>query len=193
MLLEQPTYQLGGDAHQCDGQDQTKSKGEGMPACGAGDGQNVVEGHRDVRHHDPQDDLAEGLAMGLACDRAVAFEGMVHRPVVASLLMLGCRVNLAPHLPADPKEKNAASERKPEHLQQLRCDPRAQDPQSSCRKNADCDRTLALLKRQAGRGKTDDESVVSSQHEVDEDDLNQGADRLAADETGHDGSCERGP
>jgi hypothetical protein len=102
-------------------------------------------------------------------------------------------VKLAPHLPADPKEKNATGERQPGYLEQLRCCAGACNPKSSRSKDADYDRALSLLGRQACRGKANHDGIVSSQHQVDHDDLNQGRDSGAGDDIGHDASLRQDP
>jgi hypothetical protein len=43
------------------------------------------------------------------------------------------------------------------------------DSKSGCSKNSDYDRALSLLGRQTGRGKANDDSIVSRQHHVDHD------------------------
>jgi hypothetical protein len=67
----------------------------------------------------------------------------------------------------------------------LRCDAGACDPKSGCSKNSDCDRAFALFGRQTGRGKANDDSIVSRKHQVDHDHLDQGHDSVAGDEIGH--------
>jgi hypothetical protein len=97
-------------------------------------------------------------------------------------------VELEPHLPADPEEKNAAGKQKPKYLQQLRCYAGECVSKSGCSKNSDYDRALSLLGRQTGRGKANDDSIVSRQHQVDHDDLDQGHDSVAGSDIGHNGS-----
>jgi len=83
------------------------------------------------------------------------------------------RVKLAPHLPADPQEKNAPSEQKPEYLQQLRCNSGAYDPKDGRSKNADENGALPLLVREPCRGKAYDDCIISRQDQVDHYDLGQ--------------------
>jgi hypothetical protein len=45
--------------------------------------------------------------------------------------------------------------------------------------------SIALFGRQTGRGKANDDSIVSRQHQVDHDHLDQGHDSVAGDEIGH--------
>src|SRR5215469_9513878 len=164
-----------------------------MFACRPSDGQHVVQRHRDVCHHDLQCGMAECLATETPCHCSAASWRIRHQRLVSSLLTLWCRVELAPHLPADPEEKNATGEREPKYLQQLRCDAGECNPKSGCSKNSDYDRALALLGRQAGCGMANDNGIVSGQHQVDYDDLDQGHGSVAGDEIGHNGSLRAGP
>ncbi len=66
-----------------------------------------------------------------------------------------------------------------------RCYAGAYDPKGSSSKNADYDRALSLLGRQTGCSEANDDSIVSSQHQVDHDDLDQGRDGAAGDQIGH--------
>jgi hypothetical protein len=106
--------------------------------------------------------------------------------------MLRRRAKVAPHLPADPEKKNAAGEQEPDYFQKLRRYAGAYDAKGGRSENADCDCAFLLLGGQVSGGKPDDESIVSSQHQVDGDDLNQGRDSGAADEIGHDASVRAG-
>jgi hypothetical protein len=74
----------------------------------------------------------------------------------------------------------------------LRCCAGAYNPKSGRNKNAEYNRALSLLGRQACRGKANDDGVVCSQHQVDHDDLNQGRDCGAGDDIGHDASLRAG-
>src|ERR1700740_2750580 len=121
---------------------------------------------------------------------AVAPDGI--RRLVCSMQILRWRAKLAPHLPADPEKNNTAGEQKPDYLQQLCCHAGAYDAKRGRGKNAEYNCTFSLLAGQAGGGKADDEGVVSGQHQVDRDDLNQGRDGSAGDEIGHDASLRTG-
>jgi hypothetical protein len=52
-------------------------------------------------------------------------------------------------------------------------------------KNTEYDRAPALIRRQAGDGKANDDSIVSSQYQVDHDDLDQCRDSFAGNQVGH--------
>jgi hypothetical protein len=80
------------------------------------------------------------------------------------MLILRFRAQLAPHLPADPQEKNAPREQKPEDLKQLRCNSGAYNPKNGRSKNADKNSALPLLVWEAGRGEAYDDGIISGQH-----------------------------
>ena len=81
------------------------------------------------------------------------------------------RAQLAPHLPADPKQQNAAGEQQPNDLQQLDRDGCEADAQDRGGHDADQDRLLALTLGEPGGGKPDDDRIVAGQHQVNHDDL----------------------
>jgi hypothetical protein len=81
-------------------------------------------------------------------------------------------LKLAPHLPADP-EKKTAGKHKSEYLQQLCCYTGAYDPKCGRDNNADYNGALSLLGWEPCGGKPYDDCIVSSQHQVDHDDLDQ--------------------
>jgi hypothetical protein len=66
-----------------------------------------------------------------------------------------------------------AREREAQYLQQLRCYTGASDAESGCRKNIDCNSALSLCVWQTSRSKGSDDGIVSSQHQVDHNDLDQ--------------------
>ena len=70
------------------------------------------------------DDLPGGLAQRLArrC-RAVASIVLAARQRSRHVVRAASRAQLAPHLPADPEQQNAAGEQQADDLQQLRRDP----------------------------------------------------------------------
>ena len=140
MLLEQSPQQLGCDAHQGDGQQQTKDEDDGLLLCRARYSQY-------------------GPASG------------VPQHLVRCMLILRFRAQLAPHLPADPQEKNSTGEQKPKYLQQLYRYAGEYDSQSGRSKNSYDDYPPALLRRQTGSSKGNNDRIVSSQYQVDHNDL----------------------
>ncbi len=108
------------------------------------------------------DDLAGRLEEGLLRRRRRL------RPV---RFIAAAVAQIAPHLPADPEQEDAAGQQQADDLEKLDGDAGKRDAQDGGGKNADQDRLLALVGRQPRRGKTDDDGVVAGQHQVDEDDL----------------------
>jgi len=78
---------------------------------------------------------------------------------------------LAPHLPADPEQENAAGQQQPDDLQQLHRDAGESDPQHRGGDDADQDGLVALVLGQAGGCQSDDDRVVAGQHQIDHHDL----------------------
>ena len=78
---------------------------------------------------------------------------------------------LAPHLPAHPKQQNAAREQQPDDLQQLNRYGSEADAQERGGQYADQDRFPALSFGQPGGCQPDDDCVVAGEHQVDHDDL----------------------
>ena len=105
--------------------------------------------------------------------------------------MRGLLAQLAPHLPAHPEQQHAAGEQKADHLQQLGRDAGKDDAQCGGGDDADDDGAPALLGRKTRGGEPNDDSIVAGEHEVDQDDLKQRAQRLSGDEFGHDRSFFR--
>ena len=71
------------------------------------------------------------------------------------------------------QEKEPAREQEAQYLQQLRCYTGANDAEGGCSKNTDCNSALSLRGWQTSRSKGYDDGIVSSQHQVDHDDLDQ--------------------
>ena len=80
---------------------------------------------------------------------------------------------LAPHLPANPEEKDAACKEKPHDLQQLRRDGGKGDAHDRRGDDPQKDRAGALLFRQTRRCKADDDGIVACKREVDANNLQQ--------------------
>jgi hypothetical protein len=85
-------------------------------------------------------------------------------------------------------QRRRIPQQKPKYLQQLRRDACQYDSKNGRNNNADYDGALSLLRRQAGSCKANDDCVVSSQHQVDHDDLQQCRESFAVDAFTHDGS-----
>ncbi|MGY4470624.1 hypothetical protein ACVWWK_006333 [Bradyrhizobium sp. LB9.1b] len=71
-------------------------------------------------------------------------------------------------------------------MQKLGRDAGKDDAQGGGGDDADDNGAPALLGRQAGCGKADDDGVVAGEHEVDQDDLKQRGQRFGGDEFSHD-------
>ena len=141
-----------------------------MLARRTGHGQHVVERHGDVRHDDLPGGLGEGLARRAAGDGAVGVDVLSGDGFNA--FFLGVSVaQFAPHLPADPEQKDAADQDQAEDLQKLGGDAGKADAQHGGRDDADEDRLVALVLGKAGRSQANDDGVVARQHEIDHDDL----------------------
>ena len=107
------------------------------------------------------------------------------RTVLAGVLAMACAVaflgrpalgaQLAPQLPADPEQQQAAGQRQPDDLQQLGGDDGEQDAQARRGQDAQHEHPGALAFGQAGGDKADDDGVVAGQHQVDQDDLDERA------------------
>ena len=83
---------------------------------------------------------------------------------------------LAPHLPADPEQKQAAGDEKARsEAKELGGGEREDDAQDRGGDDADEDRLGALILGQARRREPDDDGVVAGQHQVDHDDLAESA------------------
>ena len=117
--------------------------------------------------------LREGLARRVVGDGAALVEIRVGKRFVGGVL-LGCGgAQLAPHLPADPEQQDAADQQQAEDLQELQRDGGEADAQHGRGDDADQDRLAALLDGQAGGGEPDDDGVVPGKHEIDSDNLEQ--------------------
>jgi hypothetical protein len=85
---------------------------------------------------------------------------------------------LAPHFPAHPEEEDATGEQQPDQLQELNGDAGKGNAEGGRRANADDECLVALIGRQAGSGEAYNDGVVAGEHQVDENDLEEGAQRL---------------
>jgi hypothetical protein len=132
---------------------------------GAGDGEHVVERHRHVGDDDLHDRLPEGFWFRLAAGGRLAFEH------VGAAIGVGGALELAPHLPRHPEQKNAPGEQQADDLQQRRRHQGEDDPQRRRGQNAEKDRAPALSLRQSRGGKADDDGVIAGERDVDPDDL----------------------
>ena len=90
------------------------------------------------------------------------------------VLLRMARAQLAPHLPAHPQQQDAAGEEQADDLEKLGGEEREDDAQDRGRDDADQDRLVALLLRQARRREADHHRIVAGQHQVDHDHLEEG-------------------
>ena len=70
---------------------------------------------------------------------------------------------LAPHLPADPEQQDAAGEQQADDLQKLGGEPGEDDAQDRGGDDAEQDGLVALFLGEAGRGEADDDGVVAGE------------------------------
>ncbi len=143
-----------------------------MVARRAGDGQHIVERHRDVG----EDDLHERLAEALAFRFLLAGRRIGDVP--------SCLLQLAIHLPGDPEQQHAAGEGEADDGEELDGDERKTDAQRRRHGDAEGDDAELLLVRQAGRRHADDNRVVASEHDIDDDDGEQRDERLIVEQVG---------
>jgi len=176
VALEQAGDVGGGQAHEGDGQEKAEHQDVGMLPRGARHREHVVEGHGHVGDHDLPGGLGEGLARGSLGDGAVlvevrSFEGFLRR-----VLLLVARAQLAPHLPAHPKEEDAAGQQQAHDLEELGGEEREDDAQHRRRNDAEQDRLVALVLRKPRRRQADHDGVVAGKRQVDADHHQEGRD-----------------
>jgi hypothetical protein len=121
--------------------------------------------------------LGEGLARDAAGNGAVlvdvaALQGLLGR----MLLCLVARAQLAPHLPAHPEKEDAACKQESYDLEELGCQKSEDDAQDRGGQNAEQDRLVALLLRETGSGKADDDGIVAGERQIDADHHQEGDD-----------------
>ena len=110
-----------------------------MLAGSTRDRQHVVERHRHVGDRDLPYGLAERLARRPG-DHAISIDILVVQRRFGVLMMCGRRAQLAPHLPAHPKQENAAGQQQSDDLKQLHRDARETDSQYGGGEDADQNR-----------------------------------------------------
>ncbi len=91
----------------------------------------------------------------------------------ASELIKRAAADFAVHLPADPEQQDTAGQGQTDDGEQLRRDGREKDTQADRAGKAPEDDPPTNFGRYAGRGKPDDDRVIASQHDVDDNDLHQ--------------------
>jgi len=154
VTVDVPGDQVRRQPHQRHRQYQPDDQDFRMLARGPGDREHVVEAHRNIRHcHRP-------------CRGGKALR--YHRGRYS-----GCGDRLAkfaPHFPRDPQQQ-PAREDQPEQVQQLSNAECKYHSQPKRRTDADQDDAAALLGRQPGRQRADDDRIVGGEHEIDQHDL----------------------
>ena len=150
-----------------------------MLARGARHRQHVVERHRNVRHDDLPGRLREGLAWNVR----------IARPERGLGFLCAGPAQFAPHFPANPEQQDAAREQQADDRQQLDCHRRKGQAQHRGRNDADQNGPRPAFRRQAGRGKADDDGVVAGQDQVDRHHLQEGGGEIGREKgkTVHDG------
>jgi hypothetical protein len=89
----------------------------------------------------------------------------------------GLLAQLAPHLPADPQQQEAAGQQQADHAQQPGGDQGEGDPQHDRRAQAVENDLLAVLGRQAAGSQAHGHGVVAGQDQVDHQNLQQSGQR----------------
>ena len=92
---------------------------------------------------------------------------------------------LAPHLPADPEQQEAAGQQQADDLQQLDGDAGEADAHQRGGGDAPEDHLEALVLRKSGGSEPNDDGVVAREHQVDHHDLEQGGQGFAGEVSGH--------
>ena len=83
----------------------------------------------------------------------------------------GSTAQFSPHLPAYPQQQDPACEQQADNLQDLRRHPREQNAQQRRGDDADQNRLASLRLGQARGSEADDNGVVTSEHQIDQNDL----------------------
>lgn len=183
VAVQQPGDEVGGQAHQRDGEGEADDQHLEVVARGAGHGQHVVERHRHVGHHDLGDGLAEGLRRPAGLAVVAAGLAVLQRRGLGGVV----GADLAPQLPAHPQQQDAAGEQQADDLQQLGGEQGEDDAQHGGGADAPQDGAAPLIGRQAGRGHADDDGVVAGQRHVDDHDLDEGGKLGEREPVGHGG------
>src|SRR5262245_12669431 len=161
MAVQQPRNKTRSDAHQNDGQPEPEDHRDPMVARCAGHRQHVVKRHGDVRNNDLPCSLSEGLPGDVALLPSQCSIGFL--PIRAA--------QVAPHLPAHPKQQYSACQQQTDNLQQLQGDPGENKSQNRGSDNADENRARTLFRWQARCGKADHDRIVAGEDEIDHDHL----------------------
>ena len=145
-----------------------------MVARDAGHREHVVERHRHVRNDDLDDRVAHALGRRRAAFALSGGPGF-RRKRIAGGTRLPLRPDLAPQLPRHPQQHQAAGEQQSHDLEELHRHRREPDAHQGRGCDADGDDAGPILRRQPRGGHADHDRVVPREHEVDDDDLKQGA------------------
>ena len=141
---------------------------------GSGNGQHVVKRHRHVGNHDLPGGLGKGFARRAAGNRLVLVDVFVFKGLNGINVVFGACAQFTPHLPAHPEQQHATHQQQAQDLEELRGHQGEDDAQHRSGDNAHQNGLVALFFRQARCRKTNDNGIVTRQHEVDHDDLAKG-------------------
>src|SRR5690606_1164457 len=133
------------------GERQAEDEQADVPVGGAAHGQDVVEAHDDVGHDDGLQRFAQragGLDLMMVFDRLEQLEG-------------------------DVEEQERADRLEQRDIEQERGQHGEEHAQPDCAGPTPDDRLAALLGRQAAGGHADDHSVITRQHQIDDDDADE--------------------
>ena len=143
-----------------------------MPGGGAGHRQHVVEGHGDIGQRHVPDRGAERFHRALGGGGRVVAIAEHRGPDRFGLT----RCQIAVKLPAHPRQHQPAGQGQPDDLHQLHGGDGEHDAEDHGDENAPEDHPAAVLRGDACRGHAHDDGVIAGQHQVDEHDLDEGAD-----------------
>ncbi len=152
--VQQPCDQAGGDAHERHGNQQPDGEHRGMLTGGAGNGEHIVQAHGNIGDDDAPDGGAQA-AFGLDGD------------------MVFATVQFARGFPDHPEEQYAPGQREADEGKQLKCDKREADADDCGAGDAGPDSPGPLMRRQTVDSQPDNDGVVTGEHKVDEEDLEQ--------------------
>ena len=159
VFLDQLGDQIGGEAHQRDRQRQAEQQDGGVIARGGGDGDDVVEAHRQVG----EGDLDRGGEEALAPRRAFDGGGGL---VIGNDVMV--RAKLAEHVVGDPQKQQPAGEQQPGDVEQPVGDQRKADQEHHGDAHPEHDDLAPFLRRKAAGDGAHDDDIVARHGEIDQ-------------------------
>ena len=157
-----------------------------MLARRAGHGQHIVQRHGQVGQQDLEQRLAQGLRLGRVggCAADLHPRRRLQRGFALGAFLAALGAQVAPHLPADPEQQDAAGHQQADDFQQLGGDQRKADQHHHGARQPHDNGAAALMRRQAGGGHADGHGVVAGQRQVDHHHLEKRGDRAGGQQVG---------